>query len=93
MVTKIKINGEDVRVYGSQGQQRSAALSLKLAELEFIKNRISSQAKKRLADYGYTLETMPHGFLCNNANVGADRRVCPLNAKDAGDRKRNAKPG
>lgn len=40
---------------------------------EFIKNRISSQAKKRLADYGYTLETMPHGFLCNNAK-GAQKR-------------------
>lgn len=36
---KIKINGEDVRVYGSQGQQRSCALSLKLAELEVFKER------------------------------------------------------
>ena len=34
---KIKINGEDVRTYGSQGQQRTAALSLKLAELEIFK--------------------------------------------------------
>ena len=31
---KIKVNGEDVRVYGSQGQQRTTAISLKLAELE-----------------------------------------------------------
>ena len=31
---KIKINGEDVRTYGSQGQQRTAALSIKLAEAE-----------------------------------------------------------
>lgn len=31
---KIKLSGEDVRVYGSQGQQRTAALSLKLAETE-----------------------------------------------------------
>ena len=29
----IKINGVDIRTYGSQGQQRTAALSLKLAEL------------------------------------------------------------
>ncbi len=36
---KIKINGEDVRVYGSQGQQRTAALSLKLAELEVFRLR------------------------------------------------------
>ena len=31
---KIKVDGEDVRVYGSQGQQRTVALSLKLAEVE-----------------------------------------------------------
>lgn len=35
---KIKVNGEDVRVYGSQGQQRTAALSLKLAETEIFKS-------------------------------------------------------
>ena len=34
---KITLNGEDVRVFGSQGQQRTAALSLKLAELEILK--------------------------------------------------------
>ena len=34
---KITLNGDDVRVFGSQGQQRTAALSLKLAELEILK--------------------------------------------------------
>ena len=32
---------EDIRVYGSQGQQRTVALSLKLAEIELVKNRIN----------------------------------------------------
>jgi len=36
---KITLNGDDVRVFGSQGQQRTAALSLKLAELEILKGR------------------------------------------------------
>ena len=36
---KIKINGTDVKTYGSQGQQRTAALSLKLAELEVFNMR------------------------------------------------------
>ena len=36
---KIKINGADVRVFGSQGQQRTAALSLKLAETEIFKEK------------------------------------------------------
>ncbi len=31
------VNGIDIRKYGSQGQQRSAALSLKLAEIELVK--------------------------------------------------------
>ena len=31
---KIKINGLDARIYGSQGQQRTAALSLKIGELK-----------------------------------------------------------
>ncbi len=31
------INGVDVRLFGSQGQQRTTALSLKLAEIELIK--------------------------------------------------------
>ena len=34
---KIHINGEDVKIYGSQGQKRTAALSIKLAETEIIK--------------------------------------------------------
>ena len=37
---KIVINGIDIRNYGSQGQQRTTALSLKLAELEIFKDEI-----------------------------------------------------
>ena len=36
---KFVLNGDDVRVYGSQGQQRTVALSLKLAETETFFNR------------------------------------------------------
>ncbi len=35
---KILIGGEEARVYGSQGQARTAALAIKLAELEIFKN-------------------------------------------------------
>lgn len=35
----IYLNGVEVKNFGSQGQQRTAALSMKLAELEIIKNR------------------------------------------------------
>lgn len=33
---RIAINGVDARVYGSQGQQRTAALSIKLSEIELV---------------------------------------------------------
>ncbi len=38
---KIKVNDKDVKVYGSQGQQRTCALSLKLAELQLFKQRFN----------------------------------------------------
>ena len=38
---KFTLNDEDVRVYGSQGQQRTVSLSLKLAETELFKNRFN----------------------------------------------------
>ena len=34
------VNGYDVQTFGSQGQQRTTALSLKLAEIELIKQEI-----------------------------------------------------
>lgn len=34
------VNGIDIRRYGSQGQQRTAALSLKLAEIEIVKRNV-----------------------------------------------------
>ncbi len=37
---KIVSNGIDLRSFGSQGQQRTAAITLKLAELEVFKNNI-----------------------------------------------------
>lgn len=39
----IFLNGVEVKNYGSQGQQRTAALSMKLAELEIIKNRTGEE--------------------------------------------------
>lgn len=35
------VNGIDIRKYGSQGQQRTAALSLKLAEIELVKKIVN----------------------------------------------------
>ena len=37
---QVIVNGKDLRHYGSQGQQRSAALSLKLSEIDLVRDRI-----------------------------------------------------
>ena len=38
----IKIDGKECKYFGSQGQQRSAILALKLAEIEIIKDETGS---------------------------------------------------
>ena len=40
MIFVFYINGQDVRKYGSQGQQRTTALSLKLSEIETCKGSL-----------------------------------------------------
>ena len=46
----IKINGIDVRKYGSQGQQRTVALSLKLAEIYLFESEIGEKPVLLLDD-------------------------------------------
>ena len=48
---KILINGEEVNVFGSQGQNRTAILSLKLAELKVIYNDIEEYPILLLDDF------------------------------------------
>lgn len=38
---RVSVNDYDVKVYGSQGQQRTAALSLKLSEIDLIRSEIN----------------------------------------------------
>lgn len=47
---KIEINQVDIRQYGSQGQQRTAALSMKLAEISLIKEETGEKAILLLDD-------------------------------------------
>ena len=44
------VNGIDIRKYGSQGQQRSAALSLKLSEIELVKESVKDSPVLLLDD-------------------------------------------
>ena len=59
----IKINGIDARIYGSQGQQRTAALSLKLSELEIIKSEVGEYPVLILDDVLSELDVSRQQFL------------------------------
>lgn len=51
------INGIDARKYGSQGQQRTVALSLKMAEIKLVKNIINDSPVLLLDDVMSELDT------------------------------------
>lgn len=51
------MNGMDISAYGSQGQQRTAILALKLAEMEFIKEETGTYPVLLLDDIGSELDS------------------------------------
>ncbi len=57
------VNGIDMRNYGSQGQQRTCALSLKLAELALIKEETNEDAILILDDVMSELDVKRQEFL------------------------------
>lgn len=61
-----KINGNDVRKYGSQGQQRTAALSLKLSEIELVKRIIHDNPILLLDDVLSELDSKRQNYLLNS---------------------------
>lgn len=62
----IFINGVDVRNFGSQGQQRTAALSLKLSELEIVKSEVGEYPVLLLDDVLSELDPKRQFFLLNS---------------------------
>ncbi len=60
------INGIDVRKYGSQGQQRTAALSLKLAEIELVKKMIHDNPVLLLDDVMSELDSNRKKYLLDS---------------------------
>lgn len=66
-------NFEKMLVSGGGGNSMFVQSWQKPSKL-FVKIRISTEAKNKLLEHGYTLETMPHVFLCHNAK-GAKNRI------------------
>lgn len=84
---KVSVNGIDVRTFGSQGQQRTCALSLKLAELEIIEKQtgekpilllddvlseLDNSRKKRLLNFCKKTQTF---LTCTEFDGQADKVI------------------
>ncbi|TLS35124.1 DNA replication/repair protein RecF [Pseudalkalibacillus caeni] len=59
------VNGKDVQTFGSQGQQRTTALSLKLAEIELIKGEVGEYPLLLLDDVLSELDDFRQSHLLN----------------------------
>ena len=57
---------KNIRIYGSQGQQRTIALSLKLAEFELVKNLINDTPVLLLDDVLSELDSERQNHLLNS---------------------------
>ena len=62
------INGIDIRKFGSQGQQRTAALSLKLAEIEIVKKLVHDYPILLLDDVLSELDSSRQNHLLSGIN-------------------------
>ncbi len=57
------VHGKDMRIFGSQGQQRTCALSLKMAELEFMRSETGEYPVLLLDDVMSELDDKRRKFL------------------------------
>ncbi|MCD7774784.1 MAG: DNA replication and repair protein RecF, partial [Clostridiales bacterium] len=69
---EIKINGKSAKMFGSQGQQRSAALSLKLSEAEILKSVNEENPVILLDDVMSELDVNRQSYILNHIK---DRQV------------------
>lgn len=60
------IDGVDIRKYGSQGQQRTSALSLKLSEIDLVKQNINNTPVLLLDDVLSELDSNRQNYLLNS---------------------------
>ncbi|MCR5586357.1 MAG: DNA replication/repair protein RecF [Lachnospiraceae bacterium] len=63
---KITIDGIDIRKYGSQGQQRTCALSMKLSEIKLVENTIGEKPVLLLDDVLSELDKNRQSQLIDN---------------------------
>ena len=62
----VMVNGIDIRKFGSQGQQRTAALSLKLSEIYLVKEVVKDTPVLLLDDVLSELDSNRQNYLLNS---------------------------
>ncbi len=63
---ELEINGVSARLYGSQGQKRSVALALKLAEAEILSNKTGERTVALLDDVMSELDPSRQNYILNH---------------------------
>ena len=63
---RFKVGGIDIRKFGSQGQQRTAALSLKLSEIELVKEELNDTPILLLDDVLSELDKHRQNYLLDS---------------------------
>lgn len=76
------INNRDARIYGSQGQQRTAVLSLKLAELEFMAKELGEYPILLLDDVASELDPHRRHYLLHAVQDGIQTFVSCTDLED-----------
>lgn len=72
---RFDIDGIDAGVYGSRGQQRTIALALKLAEVEFMRRRTGEQPVLLLDDVLSELDAHRRAFLMHALEDGPQQSI------------------
>ena len=82
------IGEENLKLFGSQGQQRTAALSLKLAEIELVRKKIGENPVLLLDDVLSELDRKRQHYLLNSMDGIQTMITCTGLEEFVGDRKR-----
>ena len=82
------IGNENLKLYGSQGQQRTAALSLKLAEIELVRKKIGENPVLLLDDVFSELDRKRQQYLLNSMEGIQTMITCTGLEEFIGDRKK-----
>jgi DNA replication and repair protein RecF len=81
------VNDIDIRKYGSQGQQRTTALALKLSELEFMKSEIGEYPVLLLDDVFSELDNKRSSYLLETIKNKIQTFITSTNLKQLNDLK------